>query len=159
MELIPSFQIDHERLNPGLYVSRIDNLSEDTEIVTYDLRFKAPNREPVMSTGAMHTIEHLGATFLRNDSKLKDTLVYFGPMGCRTGFYLINSGYIEPENLSSVIEKMCGFILGFEGDIPGAAPDQCGNWTDHDLPMSKYHVAKYLEDLKGYRRFNYPSKG
>lgn len=153
MELIESFKVNHLKLLPGLYVSRKDKVGIET-ITTFDLRFTAPNIEPVMDVPAVHTIEHLGATFLRN-GKLKDKVVYFGPMGCRTGFYFIVAGDCNSEFIFPLIEEMLIFIVDFEGEIPGAKPEQCGNYQDQNLSMAKYYAKKYLEALSN-RRFNYP---
>jgi len=153
MELIESFKVNHLKLLPGLYVSRKDKVGKET-ITTFDLRFTAPNIEPVMDVPAVHTIEHLGATFLRN-SKSKDEIVYFGPMGCRTGFYFIIAGDYNSEAVFSFVEEMIHFIIDFEGDIPGATPEQCGNYQDQNLNMAKYYAKKYLESLS-QRRFVYP---
>ncbi len=153
MEKIESFRIDHERLEPGLYVSRTDAAGE-TFVTTFDLRFTRPNREPVLDMPALHTVEHLGATFLRN-SERKGEILYFGPMGCRTGFYLLMSGKLTSEEVFPLIEKMCEYILSFKGPIPGATPKECGNFMEQNLPMAKYYVSRYLEELKK-KRFTYP---
>lgn len=153
MELIASFKVNHLKLLPGLYVSRKDKVGIET-ITTFDLRFTAPNIEPVMDIPAVHTIEHLGATFLRN-STIKDKVVYFGPMGCRTGFYFIFAGDCNSESILPLIEEMVHFIIDFDGEIPGATPEQCGNYQDQNLPMAKYYAKKYLEVLS-HHRFTYP---
>lgn len=153
MELIASFKVNHLKLLPGLYVSRKDKVGIET-ITTFDLRFTAPNIEPVMDIPAVHTIEHLGATFLRN-STIKDKVVYFGPMGCRTGFYFIFAGDCNSESILPLIEEMVHFIIDFDGEIPGATPEQCGNYQDQNLPMAKYYAKKYLEALS-HHRFTYP---
>ncbi|MCR4603720.1 MAG: S-ribosylhomocysteine lyase [Prevotella sp.] len=153
MELIASFKVNHLKLLPGLYVSRKDKVGEET-VTTFDLRFTAPNIEPVMDVPAVHTIEHLGATFLRN-SRLKDEVVYFGPMGCRTGFYFIIAGDYSSEAVFPLVEEMIRFIIDFEGDIPGATPEQCGNYQDQNLDMAKYYARNYLQAL-AHRRFVYP---
>ncbi len=153
MERIESFCIDHERLEPGLYVSRTDRAGESF-VTTFDLRFTRPNREPVLDMPALHTVEHLGATFLRN-SERKGEILYFGPMGCRTGFYLLMSGKRTSEDVYPLIEEMCKFILSFEGPIPGATPKECGNYREQNLPIAKYYVSRYLEELKK-KRFTYP---
>ena len=124
MEKIASFCIDHEKLLPGLYVSRKDR-RDGVIVTTFDLRFVAPNREPVIDMPALHTIEHVGATFLRNGER-KDDVVYFGPMGCRTGFYLLMFGDLTAKDVLPLVEDMCRFVLGFEGEIPGAKPSECG---------------------------------
>ncbi len=154
MERIESFRIDHLRLLPGLYVSRRDH-SADTVVTTFDLRFTAPNREPVMDMPAIHTIEHLGATFLRNSSK-KDEIVYFGPMGCRTGFYLLMFGDKKPDDIFGLIIEMTDFILDYSGDIPGASPEQCGNYSEQNLNMAKYYIKRYQSELLSEKRFMYP---
>lgn len=152
MELIASFQVNHLKLLPGLYVSRKDKVGVET-ITTFDLRFTAPNIEPVMDVPAVHTLEHLGATFLRN-SEIKDRVIYFGPMGCRTGFYFIMAGDCSAESVFPVITDMLRFILDFEGEIPGATAEQCGNYQDQNLSMAKYYAKRYLEALS-HRRFVY----
>ncbi len=154
MRKIASFTIDHRKLLPGLYVSRKDTLNGCT-VTTFDLRFTAPNREPVMDMPAVHTIEHLGATFLRNSEK-QDRIVYFGPMGCRTGFYLLMFGDLESEDAASLVERMCDFILDFDGPIPGAAPDECGNWLEQNLNMAKFYISRYKEELSKEKRYQYP---
>lgn len=154
LELIDSFRINHLILFPGIYVSRSDQCKE-CSITTFDLRITAPNREPVMDTPAIHTIEHLGATFLRNGSK-KEQIVYFGPMGCRTGFYLLMFGSLTPEDIYQMIIDMCNFILDFSGDIPGARPEECGNYSEQNLSMAKYYISRYKNELINNRRFTYP---
>lgn len=146
MDRIASFSIDHTRLMPGLYVSRTDR-RDDVAVTTFDLRFTAPNREPVMDMPAVHTIEHIGATFLRNGAR-RDDIVYFGPMGCRTGFYLLMFGSLSSEDVLPLVKEMCRFILDFEGDIPGARPEECGNWSEQNLSMAKYYVRRYAADLE-----------
>lgn len=146
MDRIASFSIDHTRLLPGLYVSRTDR-RDGVAVTTFDLRFTAPNREPVMDMPAVHTIEHIGATFLRNGAR-RDDIVYFGPMGCRTGFYLLMFGSLSSEDVLPLVKEMCRFILDFEGDIPGARPEECGNWSEQNLSMAKYYVRRYAADLE-----------
>lgn len=148
MKKIASFTIDHEKLMPGVYVSRRDT-DKDTGCVvtTFDLRVIAPNREPAMDIRAAHTVEHLGATFLRN-SELKDKIVYFGPMGCLTGFYLVVFGNWEAEEVFPYIQKMCDFVIDYDGEIPGAKPKECGNYSLHDLDLAKETARKYSKDLK-----------
>ena len=145
MEKIASFCIDHEKLLPGLYVSRKDR-RDGVIVTTFDLRFVAPNREPVIDMPALHTIEHVGATFLRNGER-KDDVVYFGPMGCRTGFYLLMFGDLTAKDVLPLVEDMCRFVLGFEGEIPGASARDCGNYLDMNLPMAKYLAKKFLADV------------
>ncbi len=154
MEKIESFKIDHLRLLPGLYVSRKDTKGDCT-VTTFDMRITAPNREPVIDMPALHTIEHLGATYLRNSDK-KDEIVYFGPMGCRTGFYLLIFGSRKPEDIFKTIIGMCDFILNFEGEIPGACPAECGNFSEQNLEMAKYYIRKYRKILYEEKRFVYP---
>ena len=154
MRKIASFTVDHLRLLPGLYVSRKDSQNGCT-VTTFDLRITAPNREPVMDMPAVHTIEHLGATFLRNSAR-KDEVVYFGPMGCRTGFYLLMFGDLESRDIAPLVLEMCDFIIGYRGEIPGAAPEQCGNWLEQNLNMAAYYISGYRENLASYRRYTYP---
>lgn len=154
MERIESFKIDHFKLEAGLYVSRIDSYNGMTA-TTFDIRYTAPNKEAVMTTGAIHTLEHLGATYLRN-SALKDRVVYFGPMGCRTGFYLVLFGNAIPEDILDVIIDMQKFIIGFTGDIPGATAVECGNYSDQDMLGAKKYAQKYLDALINNKNFVYP---
>ena len=159
MEKITSFTIDHIRLVPGVYVSRIDAV-EGHPVTTFDLRMTAPNDEPVMNTAEMHTIEHLGATFLRNHEIYKDKTLYFGPMGCRTGYYLILAGEYTSKDIVPLMIEMFTFIRDFEGDIPGAAPKDCGNYLDMNLSMAKYLANKYLNDVLLHitdAQLNYPA--
>lgn len=146
MEKIASFTIDHMKLLPGVYVSRKDNVGENV-ITTFDLRVTRPNFEPVMNTAEIHTIEHLAATFLRNHKDYKDKTIYFGPMGCRTGFYLILAGDLESEDIIPLMVEMFTFIKDFEGDVPGASAKDCGNYLDMNLNMAKYVAAKYLKEV------------
>ena len=154
MERIASFTVNHLDLYPGIYVSRRDR-KDSVTVTTFDLRMTAPNREPVMDMPAVHTIEHMGATYLRNSSR-RDDIVYFGPMGCRTGFYLVMFGDLESRDVYDLIMDMCSFILGYEGEIPGAQPEQCGNYSEQNLNIAKYYIGKYAEQLKEYGRFAYP---
>ena len=154
MEKIASFTIDHDKLLSGLYVSRKDS-RDGVTVTTFDLRLTAPNREPPMSTGIMHTIEHIGATFLRNGAR-KDDVVYFGPMGCRTGFYLLMFGNLSARDALPLVTQMCEFVLSFDGDIPGAKPAECGNWSEQNLAMAKFYVKRYLDDIKEDPRTEYP---
>ena len=153
MEKISSFRVDHDRLLPGLYVSRRDE-KNGTVITTFDMRMTAPNREPVVDMPALHTIEHLGATYLRN-SERKNDIVYFGPMGCRTGCYIVMFGDLIPEDVLPLVTDMCDFILAFEGEIPGARPEQCGNYSEQNLNMAKYYISRYKDKLLGERNFVY----
>ncbi len=145
LQKITSFTINHLLLEPGVYVSRVDHYGESA-VTTFDLRLTAPNREPVMNTAEVHTIEHLGASFLRNDPEWRDRVVYFGPMGCRTGFYLLLSGEYASRDIVDLVRRMFIFIRDFEGDIPGAAARDCGNYLDQNLAMAKYYAARYLEN-------------
>ncbi len=154
MDKIASFQMNHLNLFPGLYVSRRDQQG-DTVVTSFDMRFTAPNREPVMDVPALHTLEHMGATFLRN-SRMKDSVVYFGPMGCRTGCYLLMFGDLEPADIYDLVVEMCDFILAFEGEIPGAKPSECGNYSEQNLNMCKFYVERYKKELVENKRFVYP---
>lgn len=145
MEKIASFTINHLLLEPGVYVSRKDKVGEEV-LTTFDLRLTTPNKEPVMSTAEVHTIEHLGATFLRNHPVWKERTVYFGPMGCRTGFYMILHGEMESRDVVDLVKEMFQFICNFEGDIPGATAKECGNYLDQNLPVAKYWAKRYLEN-------------
>ncbi|MDO4553741.1 MAG: S-ribosylhomocysteine lyase [Lachnospiraceae bacterium] len=144
MEKIASFTVNHLTLLPGVYVSRKDTVGKEV-LTTFDLRMTAPNREPVMNTAEMHTIEHLAATYLRNDESIKDKVIYFGPMGCRTGFYLILAGDYTSKEVLPVVTKTYEFIRDFEGEVPGAAPRDCGNYLDMNLPMANYLAKQYLD--------------
>lgn len=146
MEKIPSFTIDHERLLRGIYVSRRDQVGNG-EVTTFDIRMKEPNREPALHIGALHTIEHLAATYLRSDEEWKDRVVYWGPMGCLTGNYLLLSGHYESRDIVDLMRRTFSFISEFEGEVPGAAAKDCGNYLLHDLPMAKYEARKFLEEV------------
>ena len=146
MEKITSFKIDHIRLIPGLYVSRIDQV-EGHPVTTFDIRMTSPNDEPVMNTAEVHTIEHLGATFLRNHKTFANKTIYFGPMGCRTGFYLLLSGNYESKDIVPLMTEMFTFIAEFEGEVPGACAKDCGNYLDMNLPMAKYLASRYLNQV------------
>ena len=146
MEKIASFTIDHLKLLPGVYVSRKDNFN-DVVLTTFDLRMTRPNYEPVMNTAEMHTIEHLAATFLRNHKDFADKTVYFGPMGCRTGFYLILSGDYESKDIVPLLTELFEFIADFNDAVPGASAKDCGNYLDMNLPMARFLAKKYLNDV------------
>ncbi len=146
MEKIASFTIDHIKLIPGVYVSRKDNVGNSI-VTTFDLRMTSPNDEPVMNTAEMHTIEHLAATFLRNHADYKDKTIYFGPMGCRTGFYLLLAGDLESTDITSLMIEMFEFIRDFKGEVPGASAKDCGNYLDMNLPMANYLANKYLNTV------------
>lgn len=153
MDPIASFTIDHLNLFPGLYVSRKDKKG-DCIVTTFDLRMTAPNREPVIDVPALHTIEHLAATYLRNSDQ-KDDVIYFGPMGCRTGSYLVMFGDLKSEEVYKLVLEMCDFILNFQGEILGAKPDQCGNYSEQNLNMAKHYIQKYKNELMDHERFTY----
>ena len=155
MDRIASFTINHLDLMPGLYVSRRD-AKGDCVTTTFDLRITAPNREPVVDTPELHTIEHLAATYLRNHPVYGDKTIYFGPMGCRTGCYLVMFGNLDSEDVLDLVLEMCDFIIGFEGEIPGAAPEQCGNYQEQNLDMAKYYIKKYKDALVNDRHLVYP---
>lgn len=146
MEKITSFTINHIKLLPGIYVSRRDYAGE-TPITTFDIRMTSPNDEPVMNTAEVHTIEHLGATYLRNNADFKDKVLYFGPMGCRTGFYLLLTGDYTSRDIVPLMTEMFTFIAGFEGDVPGACARDCGNYLDMNLPMARYVAKRYLDEV------------
>lgn len=145
MDKITSFTIDHLKLLPGIYVSRIDYVN-DSPITTYDIRMTAPNDEPVMHTDEMHAIEHLAATFLRNHCIHGNDILYFGPMGCRTGFYLLLKGELSSKEIAPLVMETFEFIKDFQNDIPGASAKDCGNFQDMNLPMARYQSNKFLEE-------------
>ena len=160
MDKIPSFTINHEKLLPGIYVSRKDNLGNEV-ITTFDIRMKAPNREPALHPGALHTIDNLAATCFRKDPEWKDKIVYWGPMGCLTGNYLLLKGDLESHDIVELMKRTFRFVADFDGKIPGAAPKDCGNWLLHDLPMARWESRKYLEETLEHlteERLNYPTK-
>ena len=146
MEKIASFSIDHVKLQPGIYVSRKDKVGEQV-ITNFDLRMTSPNEEPVMNTAEVHTIEHLGATFLRNHPQYKDKVLYFGPMGCRTGFYLLLFGEYTSRDVVPLLKEMFAYIAEFHGQVPGACARDCGNYLDMNLPMARYLAKKYLKEV------------
>ena len=145
MEKIASFTIDHIKLEPGMYVSRKDHVGAEV-ITTFDLRMTSPNDEPVMNTAEVHTLEHLGATFLRNDKEYKEKVIYFGPMGCRTGFYLLLAGDYESKDIVELVTRMYEFMRDFKGEVPGASAKDCGNYLDMNLGMANYLAKCYLEN-------------
>jgi len=157
MEKITSFTIDHILLQPGLYVSRKDPVG-DRVVTTFDLRFTSPNEEPVLNTAEMHTIEHLAATYLRNDPQWKDKVLYFGPMGCRTGFYLLLAEDLTSRQVLPLVKACFRFVAEFEGDVPGASAKDCGNYLDMNLPMAKYWGKRYCDLLENIdeSRLEYP---
>jgi S-ribosylhomocysteine lyase len=146
MKKIPSFEVNHLTLIPGVYVSRIDHVGTET-LTTYDLRMTRPNYEPVMNTAEVHCMEHLGATFLRNHKEYASRVIYFGPMGCRTGFYLILAGDLKPQDLIELLKKMFKWMADYEGEIPGQSARDCGNYLDLNLPMAKYVSEKYYKEV------------
>lgn len=146
MKTIPSFTINHEKLLRGIYVSRKDRIGDHT-VTTFDIRMKEPNREPALGQGAIHTIEHLAATYLRNRADWADRIVYWGPMGCLTGNYLLLRGDYAPADILPLMRDTFRFIAEYEGEVPGAAPRDCGNWLLHDLPMARLESAKYLHEV------------
>ena len=146
MKLIPSFTIDHIRLLRGIYVSRKDHVGDEV-ITTFDIRMKEPNREPAIHPGALHTIEHLAATYLRNHPQWADRIIYWGPMGCLTGNYLLMHGDLTPKDILPIMQETFRFIAEFQGDVPGAAPQDCGNYLLHDLPMARLESRRYLEEV------------
>ena len=153
MERIASFNINHLTLESGLYVSRRDKKG-DCVVTTFDMRLTAPNREPVVDAPALHTIEHLAATFLRSSAQ-KDDVVYFGPMGCRTGCYIVMFGDLNSDDILPLVLEMCDFIIGFEGDIPGASAIECGNYLEQNLAMAKFYIERYKTRLIENRNFEY----
>jgi len=146
MEKITSFTIDHLRLLPGIYVSRKDHAGE-TVITTFDIRMTRPNFEPVMNTAEVHTIEHLAATFLRNNETWKERILYFGPMGCRTGFYLLLTGDLTSRDILPLMKDLFTFMRDYEGEVPGASAKDCGNYLDMNLPMAKYLSGRFLSEV------------
>lgn len=157
MEKIASFTIDHIKLQPGLYISRKDAVGDAT-VTTFDLRLTSPNREPVMNTAEVHTIEHLAATYLRNEPTWKDRVLYFGPMGCRTGFYLLLAGDLSSRDVLPLVTECFRFIRDFTGDVPGASAKDCGNYLDMNLPMANYWGKRYVSLLESIEddRLTYP---
>lgn len=159
MEKIASFTVNHLDLLPGIYVSRKDSVGNEC-ITTFDLRMTAPNREPVINTAEIHTLEHLGATYLRNQDQWKDKVIYFGPMGCRTGFYLILAGDYESKDIVDLIKDLYQFMADFQAEVPGASPRDCGNYLDMNLPLAKIVARRYLENTLNHlseKNLNYPA--
>lgn len=157
MEKIASFTVDHLKLLPGVYVSRKDHIGAEV-VTTFDIRMTRPNFEPVMNTAEVHTIEHLGATFLRNHKEYKDKIVYFGPMGCRTGFYLILAGDYKSEDIISLLKELFVFMRDYRDEVPGARAKDCGNYLDMNLPMANYLADRFYEDVLRHltkERLNY----
>lgn len=159
MKKIPSFTIDHNQLLPGIYVSRKDNVGNDV-VTTFDIRMKAPNREPALHPGTLHTIEHLAATYLRNNEEWQDRIVYWGPMGCLTGNYLLMKGDMKSKEIVKLMIETFEFVANYDGVVPGTEPQDCGNYLLHDLPMARYEAKQYLKVLKNIKpeNLNYPEK-
>ena len=156
MELIASFQVDHTRIVPGIYVSRVDSVGGE-RVTTFDVRMKRPNVEPAIHPNAIHTIEHIVATYLRSDPEWKDRIVYWGPMGCLTGNYLIVKGYPSPQEILPLVLAAFRHCRDFEGEVPGTTPETCGNYRLHDLAMAKWESARYVELLEREPCFEYPT--
>lgn len=148
MDLIPSFAVDHTNLQPGIYVSRQD-IAGGTVITTYDIRMTAPNQEPAIAPAAIHTIEHLVATYLRNDAEWKDLIIYWGPMGCMTGNYLIMKGDHDCHVVRDLMIRAFQYVCDYDNEVPGTTPATCGNYLMHDLPMAKWESRRYIERLTG----------
>ena len=148
MERIASFQVNHKKLNRGIYVSRLDEINGNY-LTTFDIRMKLPNREPVINIAELHTIEHLGATFLRNHPTKKDDIIYFGPMGCRTGFYVIFAGDLKSEDIIGVLREAADYVLNYDDNtpIPGYSPRDCGNYLDNNLKLAKIYMKKFKEEV------------
>ena len=158
MEKIPSFTVDHLRLKRGVYVSRIDNVGGDV-VTTFDVRMKEPNREPALSPSALHTIEHLAATFLRNHKVWSDRIIYWGPMGCLTGNYLLVKGEVTPADVLPLLMETFAFVAEYDGDVPGASARDCGNYLLMNLPEARWEAKKYLEEVlcvAAEENMNYP---
>ncbi|MBR1820723.1 MAG: S-ribosylhomocysteine lyase [Clostridia bacterium] len=158
MDLIPSFSVDHTRIVPGIFESRLDILGDEA-VTTFDVRMKTPNAEPAIGPAAMHTIEHVVATYLRNHSEWKDKLIYWGPMGCLTGFYIIVKGRPAASEMYPIILEAFRHMSEYEGEVSGATPENCGNYLMHDLPMAKWEARRYVEYLTSANRdsmFEYP---
>ncbi|MBI9104284.1 MAG: S-ribosylhomocysteine lyase [Spirochaetales bacterium] len=158
MEKIASFTIDHNKLKRGIFLSRVDEVGDDF-VSTFDIRMKEPNREPVMDVPALHTMEHLAATFIRNDPEWGPKTVYFGPMGCRTGNYVLFKGKLKSSDLVDIITRTFRFVADYEGEIPGAEPKDCGNYLSHDLFIAKWESKKYVEEVLEHMKdenLNYP---
>jgi S-ribosylhomocysteine lyase len=159
MDKIPSFLVDHNHLLRGVYVSRVDEVGGDY-VTTYDIRMKEPNREPVLDIPALHTIEHLGATFLRNDDAWKDDVIYFGPMGCRTGFYLLLKGRRESAEILDLVNGLYEFMAEYDEEVPGVAARDCGNYLSHDLAMCRWESRKFHDEVLsgiGEANLKYPA--
>lgn len=156
MELIPSFQVDHTNLQPGIYISRQDQVGVDAVFTTYDIRMTAPNQEPAINPAAMHTIEHLVATYLRNLDGWKENMIYWGPMGCMTGSYLIVKGAFPCEVIRDLMIAAFNYVSNYDDVVPGTTPATCGNCLMHDLPMAKWEAKRYVERLENAFCCQYP---
>ena len=154
MDLIPSFQVDHTNLQPGIYVSRTDTIGQE-KITTFDIRMTAPNQEPALAPSAIHTIEHIVATFLRN-GQWKDSIIYWGPMGCLTGNYLIMKGAPTCHEVRELMIEAFTYVVNYDKEVPGTTPSTCGNYLLHDLPMAKWEAKRYVERLKNHFCCEYP---
>lgn len=157
MDLIPSFQVDHTKLLPGIYESRLDTLG-DQFATTFDIRMKKPNLEPVIHPNAMHTIEHIVATFLRNDAEWKDRIIYWGPMGCLTGCYLIVKGHPKAQEILPLMIRAFEHCRDYNDVVPGTSPENCGNYLLHDLQMARYEAGLFVKILKEQPCFEYPTQ-
>ena len=155
METIASFQVDHTNLQPGIYISRRDSMY-DSCITTYDIRMTSPNHEPAVNCAALHTIEHLVATYLRNHEVWKENIIYWGPMGCLTGNYLIVRGVYPCEEIRDLMLEAFAFVRDFSGEVPGTTAATCGNYLMHDLPMAKWEAARYIDRLQNHFCCEYP---
>ena len=158
MKKIPSFTINHLKLLRGIYVSRKDKVGNEI-VTTFDIRMTEPNRMPAMGMGAMHTIEHLAATYIRNDKEWKNKILYWGPMGCCTGFYFLAMGDLESGDIVGLMKRVFRFVKDFKGKVPGASPKDCGNCLLQDLPMAKFEAKRYLSevlDVITSKNLNYP---
>ena len=155
MELIPSFAVDHTNLKPGIYISRRDEVNGG-KVTTYDIRMTAPNQEPALAPAAIHTIEHIVATYLRNDAEWKDKIIYWGPMGCLTGNYLIMKGNHTPETVRQLMIRAFQYVVDYDDEVPGSTPATCGNYLMHDLPMAKWEARRYVDRLKNEFCSEYP---
>ena len=158
MDLIPSFSVDHTKIVPGIFESRVDTICSEV-LTTFDIRMKTPNAEPAIAPAAMHTIEHVVATYLRNHPEWKDKLIYWGPMGCLTGFYMIVKGRPAASEMYPIILASFEHMSGYEGQVPGATPKNCGNYLMHDLPMAKWEASRFVEYLENEDKaliFTYP---
>lgn len=155
MDLIPSFAVDHTDLRPGIYISRRDNVGGEA-VTTYDIRMTAPNHEPALAPAAIHTIEHIVATYLRNNPDWKDSIIYWGPMGCLTGNYLIMKGEYDPQAIRELMVEAFTYVVEYDAEVPGTTPATCGNYLMHDLPMAKYEAARYVKRLQEEFCCTYP---